>query len=259
MNAPLVVRTAFALILGLLSFCASAGDAYLERQIFERINEARRAYGVPELVWDRQATSAAKGHSEDMAKHSYMDHYSPTPGKHTLGERVLRAGVSATYFGENVFRDIMGIPPQEAARRMVAWWLNSPLHEANIRDPNFTHLGVGSEHGTYRGGANFVTTVFIGRAITSPRLVLETKGGEVTASLTGVNISSARLFLGWRHEGEISLAEKTPIENTGGNFTQRIPLPKNTKVEVLVGRGNAATDLWRVDTTRMTVEPPPYY
>ena len=89
---------------------------------------------APPLALAPDLTRAARGHSQDMAAHGFFSH-SGSDGS-TPGERVARAGYRWSMVGENI---ASGVP---TARAVVAGWLGSPHHCANIMTAGFRQMGV---------------------------------------------------------------------------------------------------------------------
>jgi uncharacterized protein YkwD len=79
-------------------------------------------------------TRASAAHAADMAAHGFMGHEG-TDGSST-GERATRAGYRWRTVGENVAAG------QPDAAAVVAAWLESPGHCANIMGAQFTEMGV---------------------------------------------------------------------------------------------------------------------
>lgn len=92
------------------------------------------------LSLEPRLARAAQLHSQDMFDHNTMSHTGSDGSD--LRERANRQGYSWSALGENV---AWGYTSPES---VVAGWLGSPGHCANIMSPNFTELGVGLE-GTY--------------------------------------------------------------------------------------------------------------
>jgi uncharacterized protein YkwD len=76
--------------------------------------------------------------------------------------RIRAVGVTAPRVGENL---AWGVGSLSRAREIVAMWLASPEHRANLLRPGYRTVGVGTARGTFRGYANalMVTTDFAGR------------------------------------------------------------------------------------------------
>lgn len=106
-------------------------------QVIDLTNQARKNAGLAPLIKDGNLTKAAQAKSIDMRENNSMEHESPQYGG--LGGILNQHGVSYSMAGENIAH---GQPSPEA---VVEVWMNSADHQANILNPNFTHIGVGYE------------------------------------------------------------------------------------------------------------------
>lgn len=113
------------------------------REVLAAVNRARseaRQCGdqqfaaAPPLAWDEQLAEAALAHSRDMATRNYFDHFSPEGT--APGERVQQAGYRWRAVGENLAAG------HAAVETVVAGWLQSPPHCANLMSPRFRETGV---------------------------------------------------------------------------------------------------------------------
>ncbi|MGH8287456.1 MAG: CAP domain-containing protein [Steroidobacteraceae bacterium] len=77
---------------------------------------------------------AARAHSQDMAAHDLFSH-TGSDGS-SPGQRVTRAGYRWRMVGENIASGV------GTARQVVAGWLASPHHCANIMTAGFRQMGV---------------------------------------------------------------------------------------------------------------------
>lgn len=97
------------------------------------------------LRWNDLLAQAAAGHSSDMAENDYFSHTS-RDGR-TLAERIDATGYEWTSAGENI---AAGYGSVEA---VMAGWMASDGHCANIMKPQFTEMGMacvpGSASTTY--------------------------------------------------------------------------------------------------------------
>lgn len=123
---------------------APSGRQRLEDEVVSLTNAERSSHGceTPLRIEERLRT-AARLHSDDMARRDYMDHTSPEG----VGpaQRAEDAGYSA-WSGENI---AMGYPTAEA---VVEGWMSSEGHRANILNCDFRAVGVGaadSDRGVY--------------------------------------------------------------------------------------------------------------
>lgn len=108
----------------------------------EQINAARaearqcgaQAFAAaPALAWNASLALAAESHSRDMANHNYFAHRD-RDGR-TPGDRAELAGYSGQRLGENIAAG------RAAVADIVAGWLASPGHCANLMNPQFSELG----------------------------------------------------------------------------------------------------------------------
>ena len=112
-------------------------------RVLELVNAARaeaRKCGhqsfapAPALKPSAVLAAAAAAHARDMAEHAELTHAGSDGSK--PAERITRAGYEWRASGENVASG------QRNADAVVAAWLQSPGHCANIMEPNFTEMGV---------------------------------------------------------------------------------------------------------------------
>jgi uncharacterized protein YkwD len=78
---------------------------------------------------------AARVHSADMAQRGFFDHVNPD-GEDPF-DRMERTGFRFSLAGENIAAG------QRSPEEVMAGWMASPGHCANIMEPGFTHFGVG--------------------------------------------------------------------------------------------------------------------
>lgn len=98
------------------------------------VNDERAAKGCKALVIDDRITTAAQGHSTDMATQNYFSHTSKD-GR-TFDRRMKEAGYPKPG-GENI---AMGYANPGA---VMEGWMNSQGHRENILNCSFTTMGLG--------------------------------------------------------------------------------------------------------------------
>lgn len=113
------------------------------------VNAERAKYGLAALTLDETLCGYARVKSQDMHDQGYFSHTSPTYG--SPFDMMRSFGVSYRSAGENI---AMGYSTPEA---VVAAWMNSEGHRANILSANYTTLGVG-----YVEDGGYWTQWFIG-------------------------------------------------------------------------------------------------
>jgi uncharacterized protein YkwD len=105
------------------------------------VNRERTQRGLPPLRQSPLLDAASIEHSRDMVRRNYFEH--SAPDGRSVGDR-LRAigysrGVSASA-GENI---AYGVGAKSTPASIVAAWMRSPGHRADILRPAFTEIGVG--------------------------------------------------------------------------------------------------------------------
>ena len=108
-----------------------------------RLTNAARAVGracgaerfppAPPLEWNALLAESARAHSLEMARRNYFSHTGRDGSR--VGTRAERAGYEWSAIGENIATG------QGSPERVMAGWLASPSHCANIMNPRFTQMG----------------------------------------------------------------------------------------------------------------------
>ncbi len=114
----------------------------LADEVFSLVNQHRASLGLVELSSSGVLGDAAVWKARHMAAYGYMAHDDPAPPiARTAAERIAACGYSGGGWGENI---AYGYP---TAAAVMAGWLGSPGHKANIENPSFRSLGVGAAAG----------------------------------------------------------------------------------------------------------------
>jgi uncharacterized protein YkwD len=122
----------------------TAEHAAIEARILALVNAARaqaRRCGAtafaaaPPVALNETLNGAARDYAAMMARYGYMAHTGHDGS--SPAERVTRAGYHWRETGENLASGIM------SAEAVVAGWVRSPEHCANLMDAVFTEIGVG--------------------------------------------------------------------------------------------------------------------
>jgi uncharacterized protein YkwD len=133
--------------------------ATIRARVLELVNDARsrgrrcgseRFAAAPPLGLSRKLSEAAAEHARAMARRNFFDHRGADGSQPK--DRVLRAGYQPRLTGENI-----ALGP-ESAEEVVAGWLASPGHCANIMDSRFQDIGIGLASGRGRGKIYWVQT-----------------------------------------------------------------------------------------------------
>ncbi|MEU6553456.1 CAP domain-containing protein [Streptomyces sp. NPDC046915] len=111
-------------------------------RVIQLVNAERAKVGCSALTSNATLAKAAQAHSADMAAHQNMSH-TGSDGS-SPGDRITRAGYSWSAYGENV---AYGYSTPE---QVMAGWMSSPGHRANILNCSFKQIGVGlAQPGSY--------------------------------------------------------------------------------------------------------------
>ncbi|HMM93478.1 CAP domain-containing protein [Phycicoccus sp.] len=122
------------------------------QQVLRLTNAERADAGCAPLAWSAKLASAAVAHSTDLATHDYFSHTS-RDGR-TFSARITAAGYAWSRVAENI---ATGQPTPAA---VVASWMSSAGHRANILDCRLTQLGVGVARSAATGHRPYWTQDF---------------------------------------------------------------------------------------------------
>lgn len=133
---------------------SAAGLTTGEAQLLRQMNVVRAQHGLGRLTFDPRLERAARSHSRTMLATGVFAHGA-------FGSRMAAFDVRGSVAGENL---AWGTGASGSAQGVVAAWLASPEHRANLLRPGFTRVGVGALTGTFLGtpGARVVTADFAG-------------------------------------------------------------------------------------------------
>jgi uncharacterized protein YkwD len=106
------------------------------------VNRERRAYGERPLRANSRLRHAAQTHTESMAFGDYFEHVGPR------GQTPLTRMRDAGYISRRVSFEVgeniaWGTLQLATPRAIVAAWMASPAHRANILDPRYRETGIG--------------------------------------------------------------------------------------------------------------------
>ncbi len=109
------------------------------------INRERAARGERPLRPNARLRRAAQAHTESMAFGDYFEHVGRGgPGGGTPLARMRNVGYVSSRVGYEVGENIAwGTLGLATPRAIVAGWMASPAHRANILDPRYRETGIG--------------------------------------------------------------------------------------------------------------------
>jgi uncharacterized protein YkwD len=126
-----------------------------ERSLLAAVNNVRAAHRLRRLTVDPALQRVARSYSATMIRTGRFTHGD-------MGRRVGGSGARGPAYGENL---AWGTGSYASARTIVANWMRSPSHRANMLRAGWTRIGIGAVNGTFMGrrGATVVTADFAGR------------------------------------------------------------------------------------------------
>lgn len=119
------------------------------------INAERRQRGLKPLRQNRRLAVAGRRHVSDMVRARYFAHDSRSGRR--FSHRILRTGYARgrrATLGENL---AWGTGDLASPRNIVAGWMRSPGHRANILRREFREIGIAVVAATPRTGGNGAT------------------------------------------------------------------------------------------------------
>ena len=135
------------------------------QNIVAEVNKERVAHSLPVLKQHVSLTKAAELKVKDIASRGVLSHTKSVSG--ALWWPVESAHYSYEAVGENLAEGI------DDAKELVAEWMASPEHRANILNPLYSDIGVAIEQGVYQGEiVSFVVEYTAKPKVVAPKAVL---------------------------------------------------------------------------------------
>jgi len=123
---------------------ASASDITVNNLV-SAVNQERTSRNIPSLTYNAKLAAAAQYKSDDMVARNYFAHTDPED--HYIWDKIVTEGYSPyTILGENLAIDF------DDTQSLVAAWINSPTHRANLLNINFKDQGMGVTFGDANSG-----------------------------------------------------------------------------------------------------------
>jgi len=140
--------------LALVLPATAAAASTSETSLLHEMNRVRAEHGLAPLRFDSHLQRAARAHSREMIATDTFSHGA-------FGSRMLLFAVTGSVAGENL---AWGTGSRGRPRGIVAAWLASPEHRANLLRPSFVRVGVGDLRSSFLGHrrAQVVTADFAG-------------------------------------------------------------------------------------------------
>ncbi len=131
MNRKLIIA-GFFISVCLASPSAQRGQSPDELKLFNLINQEREKAGLLKFQWNADLAKSARAHAQLLAERQRLSHQ--FTGEPVLGDRIGATGLRFDAAAENVASGA------EVEDTHVAL-MNSPLHRANILNPNYNAVG----------------------------------------------------------------------------------------------------------------------
>lgn len=110
-------------------------EKYTSQEVVVFVNEQRKKDGLAPLIINDELTRAAEQKAQDMITDHYFSHINEKSGK-KWSDFIKYSGYSYLQAGENLANGYSN------TSEMVAAWMNSPTHKANILEENVSETGV---------------------------------------------------------------------------------------------------------------------
>src|SRR4051812_27692522 len=125
---------------------AQASTVALANSALCLVNQERTSRGLKALKANRRLAKAAALHARDMVARGYFSHDSASGG--SFVDRIRHAGYVAPRVFPSLGEDLAwGSGTLGTPRQIVASWMNSPGHRANILSHRFREAGMGVAFG----------------------------------------------------------------------------------------------------------------
>ena len=135
--------------------CDWSGNSQFESSLISLINNERTNRGLETLSVHSSLTTAARGHSQDMACNDFFSH-TGSDGSSPFS-RIIAAGYSYSLASENIYA---GSGSNNSASAAFNAWMNSEGHRINMLDSRVTHIGVGYAYVAASTYGGYVTANF---------------------------------------------------------------------------------------------------
>lgn len=195
------------------SILGYASDISID-QVVSSTNAERVNNGLGSVTLNDKLSSAARAKAADMFAQQYWAHVSPT-GRQPW-DFIKEAGYSFGAAGENLARDFSTTPD------MMAAWMGSSSHRANIMNGQYTEMGVAVVNGNLEGVDTTLVVQMFGRPA-------GTRTPAVTTEASQKVIEQAA--------SETSTSKVVPqVVNPNTNpFASTTPTPQPTPTPIIFG------------------------
>jgi uncharacterized protein YkwD len=130
-----IIPTATTPDMGVTTECSTSSNSNFEAQVINLINQERTENGLPVFATSSTLSTAARGHSVDMACHNFASHTGSNGS--FFGTRLTEAGFTFSLAAENIAAGY------HSPFDVVKGWLDSPGHLSILLNPDLEFIGVG--------------------------------------------------------------------------------------------------------------------
>lgn len=140
LRTPFLAAFSACLLVGVGAQTGIAAPATAEQLLVDEINRVRAAHGLSALAPDVRLSRAARAHSKEILRRGFLQHGA-------MLRRLQSYGLRSPAVGENLaWTEGARVP----VRLVVARWLASPSHRANLLRPAWRLIGAGDAAGRFR-------------------------------------------------------------------------------------------------------------
>lgn len=141
-------------------------------QVILQTNEQRAEQGLGGLTLSDELSEAALAKGQDMFTDQYWSHTAPDGTEPWYF--IERSGYKYKVAGENLARDFMNTSD------MVAAWMASPTHRANLLNPSFQEIGIAVIDGRLNGFETTLVVQMFGTPGVKAQVATIDQGAKVT-------------------------------------------------------------------------------
>lgn len=161
-------------------------------EVYTLVNQERSEAGLSGLSRSSKLEKAALEKARDMFAKNYWAHYAPD-GSTTPWQFIISAGYSYKYAGENLAKDF------DTSAGVVAGWIGSASHKANMLNANYKDVGIATVNGTLLGEETTLVVQMLGTPLAT---TTASSSGSSTASKPSSSTAGAESQSGPKTEAE---------------------------------------------------------
>ena len=182
----------------------SQATVFDAQKVIELVNQDRAELNIPELETNSELSRAALEKANDMIKHNYFAHVSPTGV--TPWEWIGQSGYDYSFAGENLAINFTDPQSQHEA------FMNSESHKKNILNEKYKDIGVAVIFGKIAGKQTIITVQEFGSKTNAPIT------NKKVAGISTNNIKPASVYTKNSFFEKISSVALTDISATKDAF-----------------------------------------